>query len=97
MYINNGNPSSLMRSRRSEKSTNFFDFFVHRILMSIMRSLYYLSILPFFSAFTDAKCDNSKAKERSFDPESLTLREIGARNTVVGCLNQRFTQSDSRE
>lgn len=54
--------------------------------MLIMRSIYYLSILPTFSIFTAAaKCDDSKATGKSFDPKSLTLREVGARNTVVSC------------
>ncbi|KAM0481923.1 hypothetical protein ACHAPX_003255 [Trichoderma viride] len=47
-----------------------------------MRSIYCLSILPVFSAFATAKCDDSKATKKAFDPESLTLREVGARNTV---------------
>ncbi|EHK46961.1 hypothetical protein TRIATDRAFT_298819 [Trichoderma atroviride IMI 206040] len=47
-----------------------------------MRSIYYLSILPVFSAFTAAKCDDSKATKKAFDPKSLSLREVGARNTV---------------
>ncbi|KAK1239913.1 hypothetical protein MKX08_007355 [Trichoderma sp. CBMAI-0020] len=47
-----------------------------------MRSIYYLSILPVFSAFTAAKCDDSNATKKVFDPESLSLREVGARNTA---------------
>ncbi|KAL7921368.1 inorganic pyrophosphatase [Trichoderma austrokoningii] len=47
-----------------------------------MRSIYYLSILPILSSFTAAKCDDSKVTKKSFDTKSLTLREVGARNTV---------------
>lgn len=64
--------------------------------MSIMRSIYCLSILPVFSAFATAKCDDSKATKKAFDPESLTLREVGARNTVVSCRNHQFMKSKGR-
>lgn len=62
-----------------------------------MRSIYYLSILPVFSAFAAAKCDDSKAAKKAFDPKSLTLREVGARNTVVSCWSHQFMKSKGRE
>lgn len=64
--------------------------------MSIMRSIYHLSILPVFSAFTAAaKCDDSKATKKLFDPKSLTLREVRARNTAVSCQNYRFKGAEA--
>lgn len=83
VYIKNGKSSRLIQSLRSEKPTKLFNSSVRQLLMPIMRFICHLSIWPILSAFTAAKCDDGKATKKSFDAKSLTLREVGARNTVV--------------
>ncbi|KAL7793813.1 inorganic pyrophosphatase [Trichoderma ceciliae] len=44
--------------------------------------LLHLAISPVFSAATSAAKSNDKGTIKAFDPKALTLREVGARNTV---------------
>jgi inorganic pyrophosphatase len=64
----------------------------------ISLSLLHLAISPvFFVATAAAKCDDSKAATKAFDPKSLTLREVGARNTVVSRRNFYIIKSTVME
>ncbi|KAH6603790.1 inorganic pyrophosphatase [Trichoderma cornu-damae] len=50
--------------------------------LTISLYLLHLAIAPVFSAATDASKSDDKAAQKGFDLKSLTLREVGARNTL---------------